>query len=200
METSVAALRAPLPEKMVREVLPNGVAFTYRWFGLQYLFLAFFCVIWNSFLFSWYTAATSGVDWSKGLEALQADRLSMLLFPIGHLAVGIGLTYYTICGFVNRTRVAVASRVITISHGPLPWRGNRTVPGSDVQQLYREEVVSRTKNGTRTSYQLSAIRKDNSKVKLLAGLAGADLALFLEQEIEQALGIRDQPVSGEMRK
>ena len=200
MQTSTAALRAPMPERLVREPLPNGVRFTYRWFGPQFAFLVFFCVAWNAFLYFWYAKAIAGVDWAQGLGALEGHRLMMILFPIAHVAVGVGLTYYTLCGFVNRTIVEVAGRVITISHGPLPWRGNRTIPGSDVQQLYREEITRRTKNGTSTSYQLSAVQKDNRKLKLLSGLGGADLALFLEQEIERALGIRDQAVTGEMRK
>lgn len=200
MQTQSAPLRAPMPEKITREVLPTGLRFTYRWFGLQFLFFAFFCVIWNGFLFFWYSTATTGVDWSAGAGGLKSDQLMTLLFPIGHVAVGIGLTYFTLCGFLNRTTVNVSPREISVRHGPLPWFGNRTVPALQVAQIFREEIVRQGKNGTYTRYQLSAALKDNRKLKLLSGLDTPDLALYLEQEIERHLGIRDQAVAGEMRK
>lgn len=200
MQTQPTPLSAPMPEKITREVLPTGLRFTYRWFGLKFVFFALFCVVWDGFLLAWYASAITGLDGPAGGGGIERFQLTMLLFPLLHVAVGVGLTYYTLCGFLNRTTVNVARDQISVRHGPLPWFGNRNVPAMQVAQVYREEIVRQGKNGPHTSYQLSAALKDNRKLKLLSGLDAPDLALYLEQEIERHLGIRDQAVSGEMRK
>jgi hypothetical protein len=124
----------------------------------------------------------------------------MILFPLLHVGVGVGLTYYTVAGFLNRTVVEVSHEGLRIYHTPLPWFGNKTIPVSDLAQLYREEVVSRENRSTRVTYQLSAVSKESKKIKLLGGIETADVALFLEQEIEKWLGIKDVKVAGEMQK
>lgn len=200
MQSQSAPLNAPMPEKITREVLPDGVRFTYRWFGPKHVFLLFFCIAWIGFLVFWYRQATAGIDWSGGPAAIESSRLTMLLFPLLHVGVGAGLAYYTLCGFLNRTCVDISRQEIRIRLGPLPWFGSRTVPALQVAQVYREEIVRHHKNGSSTHYQLSAVLKDNRKLKLLSGVEAADMALYLEQEIERHLGIRDQAVAGEMRK
>ena len=200
METQNGTLPAPMPEKVTREVLPSGLRLTYRWFSPAAWFLALFCLFWDGFLVFWYAGATTGVDWSKGLDAVAGPQLMFLLFPLIHVAVGVGLTYFTVCSFVNRTVIDVSPREISVRIGPLPWRGNRSVAPMQIAQIYREEIVRQTKNGQSITYELSAVLKDGKKLKLLSGLHGADQALYLEQEIERHLGIRDQAVAGEMRK
>lgn len=200
MQTPIGVLPAPMPERVTRELLPTGLRLTYRWFKPAAWFMLFFCVFWNGFLVFWYSAATADVDWSKGLDTVAGPNLLFLLFPLLHVAAGIGMTYFTACLFVNSTMVDVSPREIGVRIGPLPWPGNRTVAPALVAQIYREEIVRHTKNGTQISYQLSVALKDGKKLKLLSGIHAADQALYLEQEIEQHLGIRDQAVVGEMRK
>jgi len=200
MESHTSALPAPMPERITRELLPSGLRLSYRWLNASAYFLVFFCVLWNTFLVFWYATATADLDWSKGLDALLGPRLMMLLFPLLHVAVGIGLTYFTACLFVNRTVIDVSPREIRVQVGPLPWRGNLAVAPAQIGQIYREEIVRHTKNGRSVSYHLSVATKDGKKLKLLSGVPSADQALYLEQEIERHLGIRDQPVTGEMRK
>ena len=183
-----------MPDRITRELLPTGLRLTYRWFGWRFAFLALFCVFWDGFLVNWY------LQLDRAAGANQELPLMFTLFPLIHVAVGVGLTYYTLCGFVNRTTVDVSRQEIRVRVGPLPWFGSRRVAPMQIAQVYREEIVRQGKNGAHTSYQLSAALKDGKKLKLLSGLDTADLAPFLEQEIERHLGIRDQAVVGEMRK
>jgi hypothetical protein len=189
-----------MPEKITRELLPSGLRLTWRWYSMAAWGLAFFCVFWDGFLVFWYAGATAGIDVSQGFEGLRGPQLMMLLFPLLHVGVGLGITYFTACKFLNRTVVDVSPREIRVTIGPLPWPGNRSVAPLQVAQVYREEIVRNTKNGQTVTYSVSAALKDGKKLKLLSGLDTADQALFLEQEIERHLGIRDQPVAGEMRK
>ena len=87
---------APRPERFRQERSGTRTTIAWRWFGFQFLFLALFCVVWDAFLVLWYTMATG-----------PTMPLMMKLFPLLHVAAGIGLTYYTLAGFLNRTSVEI---------------------------------------------------------------------------------------------
>jgi hypothetical protein len=182
-------LPTPMPSNVTVNDHGTGLTLNYRWYSPKFIFLIFFCIFWDGFLFVWYGQALS-----------TNAPLMMILFPLLHVGVGVGLTYYTVAGFLNRTVVEVSHEGLRIYYTPLPWFGNKTIPVSDLAQLYREEVVSRGNRSTRVTYQLSAVSKESKKIKLLGGIETTDVALFLEQEIEKWLGIKDVKVAGEMQK
>jgi hypothetical protein len=161
---------------------------TRRWLSPKYLFLLFFCVFWDGFLFFWYTTALT-----KGAP------LMAILFPLGHVGVGVFLTYTTLAGFLNRTRINVNPAEIRVKHYPLPWPGNRVVQRIEIEQLFCEEKLSRGRNGVSYSYNLDAVLTGGRREKLVSGMEKPEDALFLEQKIEGYLGIADRPVAGEMR-
>ena len=104
-----------------------------------------------------------------------------------------------------RTQIAGMLFLILINTGltlltPLILRTliDQTIPAGDVGQLYTQEIVRRTKNGTTTSYNLSAVTRDGEKLDLLKGLDSPEAGLYIEQQIEQYYNITDQPVAGEM--
>jgi hypothetical protein len=173
------------PESYRQDAAEAGkLVISRRWFSSQLFFMAFFCLAWDSFLVFWYAHAGRA-----GLIAI--------LFPVAHVAVGVGLTYRTIAGFVNRTWIVADHGTLTIRHTPLPWLGNRTLPAEDIEQLVCKEVVTRGSDDSSTTYTLAAVMKDGRQVDLLKGLPQADQALFLEQRLEDRLGIVDVPVGGE---
>lgn len=63
--------------------------------------------------------------------AFTSGALSMAAFGTIHLAVGVGLTYFLICGFMNSTHIGISFREISVSHEPLPWPGRKTIPIGD---------------------------------------------------------------------
>jgi hypothetical protein len=182
-------IKAPIPEHISMEPTSGGLLFSYRWFSPAYIFLAFFAIFWDAFLVFWYSIATS-----------QDAPLVMLLLPIVHVLVGIGITYFALAGFLNKTFILVGEGKLTIQHVPLPWPGNRVLQASDLTQLYSEERVIRTRNGTRLKYQLNAITHENKKITLMSNLTAPDQVRFLEHKLEEFLGITDVPVQGEMRR
>lgn len=183
---AIPRARAPRPKGIAEIPGAEGVAYERRWWGYQFLFMVFFCILWDGFLVFWYAMA------------LSEGNLVMLAFPLLHLAAGIGITYYTVCGFVNRTVVRVDRDRLTVRHGPLPWPGNRDLPVASIRQLYTEMQTHRGKNGTTVSYRLSAVLDDGSSVKLLSGIDSAAVPRYLEQEIEDRIGIVNVPVVGEL--
>jgi hypothetical protein len=122
----------------------------------------------------------------------------MFIFPLIHLALGVAISYSTLCGFVNTTYIDLTRDEVSIEHAPLPYPGNKSVAAADLRQLYTQEVTRRTKNGTTTTYSLNAITRSGEKLELLKGLDTPEAGLFIEQQVEKFLNLRNEPVAGEI--
>jgi hypothetical protein len=176
-----------LPKGMSMYTTPHGVVLVRKWFSPLVFFLIPFCLAWNGFLVAWY----AGV-------AMTGAPLVAKLLPLVHVAVGVGLGYYTLALLFNKTEIRVERGEVLISHSPLPWPGARQLPGVTIEQVYAKAHISHRKNGPRTDYQLWVIGAGGKHEKLHANQLSADQALFIEQQIEKALGIKDKEVSGEL--
>lgn len=177
----------PLPNGVRVDDLGGVLRLRRRWFNVETVLLLFFCVTWDSFLVFWYSVALThrDVPWI------------MIVFPAAFVAVGVGMTYSVLCGLFNRTVVEVGNGVFSIRHGPLPWRGNRTIPAAELEQLYCRRVAESRGSST---YELHALTTDGKKLKLLSGLSKPEDAWYFEQQIERCLGLKDRPVRGEWRR
>lgn len=179
----------PLPPGMNLQATVGGLKITRRWFTLVVLFLIPFCIAWDSFLIGWYTM-TGKTD----------APLVFSLFPLIHVAVGVGLTYFTLATLINKSIVEVNRGVMTISHGPLPWTGWREIPAGLIDQLYCKEIINRGKNGPSISYEVWVALNNGTSSKLLGAGLEMDQALYIEQQIERYLDLKDKPMSGEVRR
>lgn len=183
-----------IPEKLNVEEYGGELRITWKWFNWAVLFLVPFCIAWNSFLFGWYSMAFSDHGPPGGMKII------MVLFPIGHLAVGLGLLYACLVMLLNRTTIRVAFGEMSIRHGPIPAPGNRTIPADDIDQLYVRHQRTTGKNGNMShAYPLLARLKSGHQVKLLPKNSDLDVARAVEQLVESHLNIRDEPVPGEHR-
>ncbi len=178
----------PLPEGIQIQETMEGTVITRRWFSLVVVvFLIPFCIAWDSFLIFWYSMALSGnAPWI------------MAVFPVLHVAVGVGLTYYTLATLFNTTRIVAGRGHLRIQHGPLPWLGNTELPTSNLSQLYGKEKINRGKNGPHYQYELWAALQNGSTRKLLGAGLTMEQALYLEQKLERALVLKDRTVAGEL--
>lgn len=176
-----------LPENMRDESSGYKLRLVRRWFSPAIFILLIFCFLWDGFLVFWYSMAFK-----------EGAPLIMKVFPILHVLIGVGLTYGVVCGFVNRTEVEVEGGELRVRHGPLPVPGNRRLAADDLQQLYTRERLRRNRNGHSYQYEVRAKTRGGKSVSLLSGLSDPELALYYEQRIEQFLGIKDEPVRGEL--
>lgn len=158
----------------------------YKWFNKSFIALTIFCIIWDSFMAVWFS-----ISFFTGAYEMAA-------FGIIHGLVGVGLTYYTIAGYINKTYVGLNYNILKIKHAPMPFWGNREIPVDTLAQLYVKRHESRGKNGTTVTYQLHAKFKNEKESVLLSGLDEPEKALYLEQEIEKFLRIEDKPMAGEI--
>jgi hypothetical protein len=177
----------PRPNEVTLQKQGDRLEISWRWFSWKFIPLVLFCVAWDGFLCFWYSIAFStGAPWI------------MVVFPIAHLAVGVGLTYYTLAGFLNRSQLVVNRDTFSVNHRPLPWLGNLRVPVTQVEQLYCKEKPGR--NDSSTTYQMSVVLKDGRKKDLLSNLDSPEIGFYIEHQIEDWLNIPDQPVRGEMAR
>jgi hypothetical protein len=175
-----------MPPGIVWEQTPDGLSVVRRWFSPTVFFLIPFCIAWDAFLVFWYSMAfKTGAPWIAKV------------FPVAHVAVGIGLTYFVFVLLFNRTRIRADRRQLSIRSGPV-WPGTVEIPSSSIDQLYCKQRVSQGRNGPSVSHELWASLRDGTSRKLLANGLSDDQALYLEQRIEHALGITDRPMPGEL--
>jgi hypothetical protein len=175
-----------LPKGMHVEDLVTTLEIRRRWFNPMYVFLLFFCVFWNGFMIVWHTIAISTGAWF------------MSVFGLLHTAVGLGIGYCTLAGFLNTTTIRIGYGMLEVHSGPVPWGGNLSIPYDEIEQIYCEEKVHHGKNGTSRTYNVMAVCRNKEIKTLLSGLTDAEQAMYLEQELERFLRITDRAVPGEL--
>src|SRR5262252_7413131 len=151
--TSGTRLEVPLPGHVQMSRDGGDLVLDVRWFRPYHVFMLFFSLFWCGFLVFWYSQTLSHPSPSN----------IMLWFPLLHVGVGIGVSYSTIAGFVNHTRITVGNGAVDVKLGPLPWWGARRVPSTEIVQVYCEEV-SPSRRGGSSTYQVSAITPENRKL------------------------------------
>jgi hypothetical protein len=184
-----------LPKRFTLENWGTDLVITRRWFTHGVWALLGFCIFWDGFLVAWYTAGLrmlfhgTGDAWGTWV---------MLLFPVLHVTVGIGLTYGVLCMFLNKTVIRVSGGELTVRHGPLPGTGNCQLFSADIKQVFCTEKRTRGDDSWHVTYNVIALKRDDSQVALVSGLEKLPEALFIEQQIERHLKIQDERVPGEV--
>lgn len=186
-------LPAPKPQRFAVEEFGSELTISYRWFTPALFVMVFFCLFWDGFMVMWYSIAIGMIV--NGQPAAWA----MAAFGLLHLAVGVGITYSTFASFVNSTQIKISGGELTIRHGPVRWGGNQTLNVDDILQIYCSDRTHSSRRRQWQSYQLNVLKKDGGKLVLLRNLNEPEEALFLEEQLEQKLGIAPQKVPGELR-
>lgn len=166
----------------------QGLEIIRRWFGLATIPLLVFCVFWNGFMAVWFTIA------------ITQKQFTMAAFGSLHAAVGLGILYTTLAQFFNTTTIRVSYDSVTVRHSPMPWPGQKTVVRADVKQFFSQEDTYETKHGHGHTYAVRLLTQNEKTIDIITGLADRNEALFVEQQVEKYLGIRDENVSGELSR
>lgn len=178
---------APTPQGIIVHREYDHLLIERKWSSVSGFFMLFFAVIWN------------GMIWGIFVPAFSfGDDMFFHLFLVPFILAGIYIAYMGLATIVNTTKIRVDNSALDIRHEPLPFP-SRHLAVNDIEQLFTRQRISHSKNGTTVSYELLAIRNDAKEVSLLSNLERAEFALFIENEIENYLGIQDRPVLGEYR-
>ncbi|MBW2736727.1 MAG: hypothetical protein JRH20_30440 [Deltaproteobacteria bacterium] len=160
-----------------------------RWFLPTHIVLMLFSFLWCGFLVVWYMKAGSHGHTPWYIYA----------FPVAHIAVGVSLMYSSLAGFLNTTEIVVTTDALSIGHAPLPWRGNKRLAVATIRQIYcSKHEASGRQGATTTTFRVHALLTNGKKARLLSGLPELDQALYIEAQIEDHLGIVNEPVAGEV--
>jgi hypothetical protein len=167
----------PIPEGL--DILQEGGAVVIRrsWFSHLVWPLIFFCIAWDSFLIFWYKMALFGSDHGPSSVPLIA-----IIFPIGHVAVGVGLTYFVFCLLLNQTDVVLRPDALTIKTHPLPWRGNQTIPASELVSFSVRTRIAGSQNRT-VSHDLLYVNSTNHEKTLVKGISKREQADYLSMAL-----------------
>jgi hypothetical protein len=148
-------------------------------------------LFWNGMLAMWYLGAAGSAS-ADSHWTLSLMQCCILAFPLLHLAVGIGLTYWTAAFILNATTVSVDADGVRVSHGPMPTLAPRSWQSQarDIEQL-----LVRLHHGDRgvTLWKLIADVKGESLQDMFIGIQSLPLVEALESVLEELLGIIHDP-------
>ena len=181
-----------LPQKFTLDVFEEYMHITLSWFGKRTIASTLFAVIQIGFCLIILNNVSGGF---LSNNSSLMDNLLPWVFGIS----GLGFLYYALATWINKTHIYVSKNAIEIKQKPLPWFGNKRLVTTDIKQLYsKKQISSSTSNNRSTiSYHLHVVSIDEDDMRLLK-VENAEQALFLEQEIEKYLGIKDLRVRGEI--
>lgn len=177
-----------IPDKFTFEQHPEGIELQYRWLGKQHWALLFFALFWNGFLVVWVGIALSTGAWI------------MIVFASLHIAIGVGIGYYVLSGFLNKTSIMIRRQEIGIKHAPIPMLGNpdKIIDRRSIEQVYCKQRVAYTSNDMPVHvFDVHYIEKGGGDETLVRGLDKLNQAIFIEQQIERIYRIEDRPVDDE---
>ena len=100
-------LQLELPTGIRVEDWGPNLKFVRSWFTPWVFILLAFCVVWNGFLLMWYGALSAGLGTGNGVA--EGVRVLFYVIPLGHVAIGVLLSYYVLCCLVNKTTVEVGA-------------------------------------------------------------------------------------------
>ena len=139
----------------------------------------------DSFLVFWYWTALFGGAGGKGGAA--PFNLIMVIFPIAHVAVGVGLTYYTLCLFLNKTQVVYDGVYLTVRSGPIPTFGNRSIARDEIRGFEGEMRTQSNKSGPQMTYQLFVVLAENVRKSLVSNATDLALVRYVQRQLEMWL-------------
>ena len=188
---NVKRTEVALPKRFRLKECENCLKMEYLWRSSQLIFLTPFTIAWIIIPILYYS------------NTLQIDsNLLIRFYMILHVFLGIGLIYYCLGGFLNKTQILVSKGLLKVKDIPLYFFKNVDISIDKLDQLYAKEKVERGRKRSISwsSFEVHAITKSDENFRLVAGLNNVNQALYIEQELENYLGIIDREVKGEIER
>ncbi len=126
---------------------------------------------------------------------ISSGQLYILLFISLHLFAGVSMLWDVFGKIFNRSIIEINRKTLQVQTRPFPWPGQRhqSIKTSHIDQLFVDK--SRTNKTPRSgqNYSLKVRLNSGKKRTLISGLDKKTL-LYLESQIEDYLGIKDQRI------
>ncbi len=184
------------PDKFVINQLADGLEIQYPWLGKQHKGLLFFAIVWNAFIGFFTFMMFFGMASEGDFEPM------VLCFMIPFYIVGIGMAYYVLAGFLNRTTVTIRGDGVATRHSPIPMFGTSNIHADRraIEQVYCRRRTAYESNDVPVHvFDIHYVKKGGDDTCLIKGLDTISKAVFIEQQIERLYVIDDIAVEGEYR-
>jgi len=185
-----AGERPPVPVPGQFRVTRDGreLQITVPWLtaGLDRILLTASCII------------LGGVMLAPAVLSLVAGTFAgdALLTQLPVAILGLAFAYYALASLINRAVIRADGEHLVVRHTPLPWFERLDLSIADLEQLYA--VRHRSRRRLAPTYALQVVLRDGRVRKVLGGLQKPDHALYLEQALEEHLGIVNRAVDREL--
>ncbi|HNH46881.1 MAG TPA: hypothetical protein PKY30_07580 [Myxococcota bacterium] len=166
------------PEEWTVEGEPGQRRLVYRWWGLDAVFYG----------------AIGLLFVGTGTMAFLTPEGPPPVF-VAHWAVGAFLVYLSVCKCLNRTTYALGGGWFRVRHGPLWWPGAIDLPVESLHQLFVKRSSVRVNKQPR--WRVMAADRHGVLHRASPLMPSMYHARWLEQTIEEELGIVDQRMLGE---
>ena len=118
------------------------------------------------------------------------------------LAIGYFLhtifLYAVVAHIINRIRIRISKANISVSEGPLPFSRRQFYRASDIRQLYtKKRIMNSHFPASDATYDLRIILKDRRDKALVLGFTEQEECSYVEDLIENFLGIEDRHIRGQ---
>lgn len=183
----ITRLDVPRPRCFTVEHLDGTLRISWRGSKGGAIILLLVTLIWNGFASLWIFLAFSS-----------AGHAAFALAAIPHLLIGLWLGRLTLSNLLNTTRVEASASDLRVYNTPISASNNLSIPRDSLRQFYCVEPGHHSRRGPSGLCDLWAIKADGSSIAVLKSLADPEQALYLEQELERYLRIKDEPVDGEL--
>ena len=169
----------------------NGLRISYKWNDPVKQ------ILWLEIAF-WILIFVLGIFMLNSGNSASYSAVEVLVFVI----FGCILAYLLVSIFINHTQIDISQSQVSIQNKPLitPFSlFNKQYRNEDIEQVYCHQYKAYPKIGKPVfAYSVTAITKDKSTHDLVRGIQDRNLALYIEQEIEEQLGISNRYVQGEI--
>lgn len=91
-------------------------------------------------------------------------------------------SYVTLAMLVNRTRIALDNGILSIRHGPVPYRGSKSIAIDTIERFASEEIIGRKNSRW---YNVIGTLRTGRRIELLDGLPNAAQARFIAELLSQ---------------
>ncbi len=114
------------------------------------------------------------------------------------------ICYFVVAKVGNATIIRLNNSLLTVRVGPLPVGGNKDVKVQDIDELFCEKKTNTSSDSrsnqyyTTIYYNVVVQLKTGQRVIVVFALEKYEDARYIEQLVEQHLGITHRPLAGEV--
>ncbi len=193
------AIESPKPRRVEVSRDDRGLILSYSWFQPRHIGLLVLALFWDAVWVQYYF---------DPFPEMRSGPTLLQWLPYIYSSLMVIVTYYFLAHTLNRTTITIGQGRLIVRQGPVWWPGNKSLETAGIRQvfcnytnedppaprntMYRMKVLS--------TFHVNGVADPNDEVRILSFIPDANIALYLEQEIEKELGLEDRKVPGEIQK